>query len=951
MKKFIAICGLFLSTLMLSAATNFVNLTPRAKSMTSGSTTLTLPKTFSVGVDETLGDTVLTEAQKLVDALNATLTGTTVSLVHSTTDALVKYVAYTGTASTIGTEGYKFVCNAEGITLSANTQTGFYYAGQTLKKILPAHVMAGVKDDTITTYQVPCATITDSPRFGYRGFMLDVSRHFFTVEQVKRMIDVMAAYKMNVFHWHLTDDQGWRAEIKQYPKLTTVGATASNCRNTDIKYGTYWTNEQYGPYFYTQDEMRDVVKYAAERHIQVLPEVDMPGHFVAAMAAYPEYSCRPGNPPSVWTGGGISYDVLNVANDKAVEFAKNIITELADIFPMPYFHIGGDECPTSYWESNTECQNLYKSLGLTSYRQLQSRFINQISAHLNTLGKRTVMWNESVTAGGADLDLVKEYNPVIMCWNPCQSGAEKAASLGLDAIITEYHSSGGGYYINRKQSNDPGEPDGAGAGDDTVQGCYNYVPVQTSNTTYAKHFIGVQGTFWCEWVANNDYLEYLALPRLICVAEAGWSQQAKKDWTDFKKRITEDTKMLDYNGYKYGKHWMDGYVVPGADDDKLKVSTTEDRHYYRLITKTTDSDRKDRCIELIPEGSSLLTEFASNNVKVNRLWSNAQAKETDSNYDNQLWCFEKKSDSDKKYALVCKANESGSVNPTATAASTSGRWDYSNTKNYNFTATLKGTNTDGTRYYTFASDKHSGQYMNCSMRGQGMSVNLYSDPSSGDCGYWTAQLIGEEDDDDDPQPIGEKLTVGDTLVIRCAVEGFDGTMFSDPDKTTTLLRHTVVEEPTLSEKWYVTKVTVNEAAGTQTVRLKNCKTKRYIASPATSVTSYGYAINVGTIAADVTVQYDAENDEYILSQSNRNFFPLTTKSLVNPGTILSGNTAASNAVRPQGAAWKLDRVNVTKIRSPRVISGQNRIYDIQGRRLAQAQSGCVIVDGVKKIVK
>ena len=948
MKKFLLFCGMMLTALTLSAQTNFVNLTPRAKTMSSGTTKLTLPATFTVGVAATFGDSVMTEAQKLVDALNATLTGTTVNLAHTTDGALVKIESYTAGAALIGTEGYKFTCNADGVTLSANTCAGVFHAIQTLKKVLPAHVMAGVKDPSVTTYEVPCATITDSPRFSYRGFMLDVSRHFFTVEEVKRMIDIMAAYKMNVFHWHLTDDQGWRAEIKKYPKLTTVGATTANCRNTDIKYGTFYTNEQYGPLFYTQEEMREVVKYAAERHIQVLPEVDMPGHFVAAMAAYPEYSCRPNNPPSVWILGGVSNDVLNVANDKAVQFAKDIIDELCDIFPMPYFHIGGDECPTTYWESNADCQKLFKSLGLTNYRQLQSRFINQISGHLASKGKRTVMWNESITAGGANLDQVKEYNPVIMCWNPCQGGAEKAASLGLDAIITEYHASGGGYYINRKQSNDPGEPDGAGYGDDTVQGCYNYNPVQTSNTTYQKRYIGVQGTFWCEWVANNDYLEYLALPRLICVAEAGWSQQSKKDWNDFKKRMTEDTKMLDYNNYQYGKHWMDGYQPTPGGDDKIKVSTKDERHYYRLVTKTTDNDRKGRCIELVPNGSPLLTQFADKNIQVNRLWSSPVASEGDSNYDNQLWAFEKSGD---KYALVCKANENGSVNPTATAASTSGRWDYSNAKNFNFTATLKGTNADGTNYYTFASDKHSGQYMNCSMMGQGMSVNLYSDPSSGDCGYWTAVPIGE-DPTPAPSPIGTELTVGDTIVISCAVEGFEGTMLSDPDKSTTNLRHKISDEVTMAEKWYVSKVTVNP--NNQVIRLKNCQTKRYIAAPAGSETGavHGYAINVGATAADVELTYDAERDEYYLSQNGRNFFPLTAKSLTNPNTICSGNTAASNAVRPQGAAWKITFVKpTTGIKNLRNTSAQHYIYNISGQRLAQAQPGCIIVDGVKKFVK
>ena len=419
-------------------------------------------------------------------------------------------------------------------------------------------------------YALPVSRIEDEPRFAYRGFMLDVSRHFFTIEQVKKMIDLMAIYKMNVFHWHLTDDQGWRAEIKQYPLLTTVGAERKSSYDTPITRieengQVYWTGEgaqtgrKYGPFYYTQEEMREVVRYAAERHIDVLPEVDMPGHFVAAMHAYPEYSCHPDYAPEVWTNGGISSDVLNVANPEAVQFAKNIITELCDIFPYPYFHIGGDECPTTQWESNALCQEKLRQLGKSSYRALQTEFIREINAHLDTLGKKMFCWNESITEGGADLDLMKQSGATIMCWNPCQSGAAKAASLGLNAIITEWGS--GCYYINRKQSNDYGEPTAAGSGNDAVSATYNYMPVPSNvSAENAKYYIGVQATFWTEHVSSNEYLEYLALPRFMCVAEAGWTPQEKKDWRSFVRRMTIDTEMLDLGEYIYARHWMDDYV-------------------------------------------------------------------------------------------------------------------------------------------------------------------------------------------------------------------------------------------------------------------------------------------------------------------------------------------------------------------------------------------------------
>ncbi len=472
--------------------------------------------------------------------------------------------------ATLAAEGYVMDVTPQGVAIKAATSDGVYYALQSILRLLPPNVVLGKPAETAQTYALPVLHIEDEPRFAYRGFMLDVSRHFFTVEQVKKMLDLMGIYKMNVFHWHLTDDQGWRAEIKQYPKLTTIGATRKSSYDTPITKiiengQEYWTgesaqtNKTYGPFFYTQEEMKEIVAYAAERHIDVLPEVDMPGHFVAALAAYPEYSCNPSSTPEVWITGGISQTVLNVANPAAVQFAKNIITELAEIFPYPYFHIGGDECPTAQWQNNAACQQKLAELGKTNYRALQTEFIREINEHLATLGKKLFCWNETITEEGADLDLMKESGATIMCWTPCQSAAAKAASLGLDAIITEYGS--GCYYINRKQSSDYGEPQAAGGGGDNVMTNYNYIPVPASvSEEAAKHYIGVQGTFWTEFVSSGEYLEYLALPRLMSIAETGWSQQSQKDWKSFVRRMTVETEMLSLGNYVFARHWMDDYV-------------------------------------------------------------------------------------------------------------------------------------------------------------------------------------------------------------------------------------------------------------------------------------------------------------------------------------------------------------------------------------------------------
>ena len=550
-----------------------LSLIPAPKTATVGEGEFALREGFTIAVGEFAESeqtNVLADVTRFITTIN---NATELGCQASTGGADITITENVSLAA----EGYILDITQEGVTIEAATADGVFYAMQSLMRLLPPHVILGKQVEEEVTYALPVARIEDEPRFSYRGFMLDVSRHFFTIEEVKKMIDLMAIYKMNVFHWHRTDDQGWRAEIKQYPLLTTIGAERKSSYDTPITRieengQVYWTgegaqtNRPYGPFCYTQEEMREVVRYAAERHIDVLPEVDMPGHFVAALHAYPQYSCHPDWAPEVWINGGVSQDVLNVANPEAVQFTKNIITELCDIFPYPYFHIGGDECPTTQWESNALCQEKLRQLGKSSYRALQTEFIREINEHLATLGKKLFCWNESITDGGADLELMKKSGATIMCWNPCQAGAAKAASLGLNAIITEWGS--GCYYINRRQSNDYGEPTAAGGGGDNVAATYNYVPVPANvSAENAKYYIGVQATFWTEHVSSNEYLEYLALPRFMCVAEAGWTPQEKKDWNSFVRRMTIETEMLDLGEYIYARHWMDDYVprqAPGS---------------------------------------------------------------------------------------------------------------------------------------------------------------------------------------------------------------------------------------------------------------------------------------------------------------------------------------------------------------------------------------------------
>ena len=434
-------------------------------------------------------------------------------------------------------EGYRLSITPDGAALTASTTAGFFYGFQSILKMMG--------DDGA----LPCCTIADEPRWGYRGFMLDVSRHFFSAAEVKRFLDLMARYKMNTFHWHLTDDQGWRIPIDKYPKLTTVGATAPNLRMNDMVKGTWMTDKPYGPYFYTKDEIRDVIAYAAKRHIEVIPEIDMPGHFVAAMTAYPEYSCTPDGKHEVWVNGGISEDVLNVGNPAAVQFAKDILAEVIELFPSKYVHIGGDECPVKAWTQNEQCKALMQQLGTDKPRQLQSWFIREIGQFLIAHGRKPILWNESVTAGNANLDWVKEVDPIIFSWFPAEEGCKKAANLGLQTMMTSYSA----YYICRGQEPPMTNATVAGGTSNPIytKTTYNYDPTAWADANQLKLMTGVQATFWAEHVVDSCYLEWLALPRLFAVAEAGWTPQNLKNYDDFRQRFAADTTWLRRHNYQF----------------------------------------------------------------------------------------------------------------------------------------------------------------------------------------------------------------------------------------------------------------------------------------------------------------------------------------------------------------------------------------------------------------
>ena len=523
----------------------FVNLTPAPMSMTvAAEGSFTLPASVTVSV-KGLDKAMKAEVAKFVSTL-AYSTGLKVR-----TTGKAKATVTVAKNPAVAAEGYTLNVTADGVSIGASTPAGLFYAFQTVKKLLGPNVVLGKAGEAGAAYSLPLVAVADEPRFGYRGFMLDVSRHFFTVDEVKRMIDMMSYYKLNKFHFHLTDDQGWRVQIDKYPLLTSVGATAPKVRLTDMHSKTQtWVNEPYGPYFYTKDELRDIINYAAERHIEVIPEIDMPGHFVAALCAYPEFSTDPSAKREVWSDGGISSDVLNVADPAAVQFAKDILAEVLDIFPSKYIHIGGDECPTSAWESNTACQELVKNENMSSYRQLQSRFTREMADFIKSNGRELLVWNEALTADGSDRDLIRDIDPTIMCWVGADKAVAEATGLGLNAIYTPW----GPYYINRVQG--ANEPPGAGYGVDDVKRTYTTVPFSTAVPGSDNLLQGVQGTFWTEHVSDPEYLEYLALPRLLAIAEAGWTPADRKNWADFQRRITADAELFDLGGYAYTRFFM-----------------------------------------------------------------------------------------------------------------------------------------------------------------------------------------------------------------------------------------------------------------------------------------------------------------------------------------------------------------------------------------------------------
>ena len=467
------------------------------------------------------------------------------------------------TDESLPAEGYELNVDGEGIEVRASQFPGFLYALQSLEQLLPAAVY-GTEPAPDAAWEVPCVKIADAPRFAYRGMHLDVARHFFSVDEVKRYIDVMAIHKLNTLHWHLTDDQGWRIEIKRYPELTAVGSIR---KATVVRkeWGTY-DGTPYGG-FYTQDEIRDVVKYAADRGVTVIPEIDLPGHMLAALTAYPELGCT-GGPYEVWGRWGVADDVLCPGREKTFEFLEGVLTEVMELFPSEYIHIGGDECPKVRWEKCPRCQAKIRQLGLkddgehTAEHYLQSYVTDRIGKFLAQHGRHIIGWDE-ILEGRAPSDAV------VMSWRGSEGGIA-AAKLGHDVIMTPNSH----FYFDYYQSLDTdAEPFGIG-GYIPMEQVYSYDPAFPELTPeQQKHILGVQANLWTEYVLSDEHLEYMLLPRLAALSEVQWCLPETKDWNRFIGSFRMD-EIYSQMGYEFAKHIFGVTASYAVDPEKGGVVMT-----------------------------------------------------------------------------------------------------------------------------------------------------------------------------------------------------------------------------------------------------------------------------------------------------------------------------------------------------------------------------------------
>jgi len=489
-------------------------------------------------------------------------TGYTVTVSPSSPTATIRLILNTTPETSLGAEGYTLSVTPKTIVIKANQPAGLFYGVQTLLQLLPKEIESHglVKK---ASWQIPCTTITDYPRFGWRGLMLDVSRHFFTKQEVKDFIDEMAKYKFNLLHMHLTDDEGWRVEIKSLPRLTQVGAWSAKRVGTFGTFPAPDPNEprDYGG-FYTQDDIRELVRYAKDRFVDILPEIDVPGHSLSAIAAYPELSCtdgadqykvRSGEKIMEWPKSGPFYALIDntlcPANEKIYPFLDKVFTELAQLFPFGYIHVGGDECAKNFWAKSDAVKQLMQKEGLKDLLEVQSYFEKRVEKIVESKGKKVIGWDEILEGGLAP-------NAAVMSWRGTKGGIE-AAKMGHKVVMSPTTF----FYLDYMQGDAAIEPPVYATL--RLNKTYSYEPVPDS--VDPSLIIGGQANLWTEQVYNTRHMQYMVWPRSMAVAECLWSPKEKKDWNSFARRVEASFSRMDVEQIKYSRSMFDAIITPKKD--------------------------------------------------------------------------------------------------------------------------------------------------------------------------------------------------------------------------------------------------------------------------------------------------------------------------------------------------------------------------------------------------
>lgn len=506
-------------------------------------------------------------------------------------------------------EAYQLKVDASQVVISSPSEAGVFYGIQTLRKAVDVAEGSNV--------ELPAVEINDQPRFGYRGMMLDVGRHFFSMDEIKTYIDMMALHNINRFHWHLSEDQGWRIEIKKYPKLTEIGSMR---KETVIGHNSgKYDGKPYGG-FYTQEQAKEIVAYAAERYITVIPEIDLPGHMQAVLAAYPELGCT-GGPYEVWTQWGVSDNVLCAGNDQTIQFIKDVLAEIVEIFPSEYIHVGGDECPKVKWSTCPKCQARIKALGLksdnkhTKEERLQSYVIHEAEEFLNSKGRKMIGWDETLEGGLAP-------NATVMSWRG-EAGGIEAAKQHHDVVMTPNTY----LYFDYYQSKDTETEPMAIGGYLPIERVYSYEPMPKSlSPEEQKYIVGVQANLWTEYIPDFKQVQYMVLPRMAALSESQWCAPEKKNYEAFLQRVSRLVNIYAKNGWNYATHIFDVMLdlKPNTETGTLDaVARTIDNApiYYTLdgsepttaSEKYTDVIKIDkpctlRTVAIRPSGSSKITK-------------------------------------------------------------------------------------------------------------------------------------------------------------------------------------------------------------------------------------------------------------------------------------------------------------------------------------------------------